>query len=110
MGTIIPKNNGTLPANSIVTGCLIDATTAATTSASGTLAIGFSGTGGATNALLHATAAASVTGILQCQIVPQTASGFVKITTAGTGEVAVATGALTAGVVDVYVYYETNPV
>jgi hypothetical protein len=109
IGTIIPKNNGTIPANSIITGCLIDATTAGTTSASGALSIGVSGTGGGTAILLAATAAASVTGVLQCVILPQTASGFKKITTAGTGEVAVATGALTAGVVEVYVYYETSP-
>ena len=83
--------------------------TAGTTSASGTLSVGFSGTGGGTTKLLAATAAASITGVLQSVIVPQTASGFIHLTTAGQGEVAIATGALTAGVLDVWIYYIVSP-
>jgi hypothetical protein len=109
IGTIIPKNNCVIPANSIITGSTIYASTALTTSASGTLSIGYSGTGGGTTKLLAATAAASVTGILQSVIVPQTASGFGKITTAGAGEVAIATGAITAGIVDCWIYWVTSP-
>lgn len=109
IGTIIPANNCTIPAGAIVDGCTIYASTAGTTSASGTLAIGFSGTGGGVNKLLAATAAASVTGVLQCVILPQTASGFIHLTTAGQGEVAIATGALTAGIVDVWATYFVSP-
>lgn len=109
IGTIIPKNNCTVPANSWITGCMIYASTAATTGASGTLSIGVSGTGGSTTKFLAATAAASVTGNLQCVVVPQTASGFTHLTTSGQGEVAVATGALTAGIVDVWLYYIVSP-
>jgi len=109
VGTIIPKNNFTLPANSIITGCLIDATTAGLNTNSATVSIGVSGTGGGTAILYALTAAASVSGILQCVIVPQTASGFKKITTAGQGEVAVAVGDPLQGVIEVWVYYETSP-
>ena len=109
VGTIVPANNCVIPKGALITGCTMYASTAGTTSASGTLSIGISGTGGATNALLAATAAASITGVLQCAVVPQTASGFLHMTTAGAGEVAIATGALTAGIVDVWAYYVTSP-
>lgn len=109
VGTIIPANNCSLPAGAIISSCSIYASTAATTSASGTLSVGVSGTGGSTTKFLAATAAASVTGVLQCVVVPQTASGWTHLTTAGQGEVAVATGALTAGVVDIWLRYEVSP-
>lgn len=105
VGTIIPVNTCSIPANSVISGCSLDATTAGTTSASGTLSVGVSGTGGGVAVLLAATAAASVTGVLQCVILPQTASGWKKITTAGQAEVAIATGALTAGVVEGHIFY-----
>lgn len=109
IGTIIPANNCAVPAGSLITGCSIYASTAATTGASGTLSIGVSGTGGGTTKFLAATAAASVTGVLQCVVVPQTASGWTHLTTAGQGEVAIATGALTAGIVDVWLNYVVSP-
>ncbi len=105
--TIIPKNNCVIPANSIITGSAIYASTALI--GAGSLSIGVSGTGGGVAILLGATAAASVTGILQSVIVPQTASGFKRITTAGAGEVATTVGTITAGVCDVWVYYIVSP-
>ena len=107
-GLITPAANATNPANSIIIGGVIDWTTAGQ-GATNTTAIGVTGTGGATNALLHATAVASLTGIVQCQIVQQTASGFVKITTAGTVTLTTATAALTAGVCEIFVFYVVSP-
>jgi len=109
IGTIIPKKNCTVPKGAIITGATMYASTAGTTSASGTLSVGVSGTGGAVNSFLAATAAASITGVLQSAVVPQTASGFIHLTTSGQGEVAIATGALTAGVLDCWLFYTVSP-
>ena len=105
-GLITPANNCVIPANSIIYNEIIDWTTAGT-GATNITAIGLAGTGGAINSLLHATAVASLTGIVQGQIVPQTASGFVKVTTAGGVTFTTAVAALTAGVCDVFVMYLT---
>ena len=107
-GLITPASNCVLPANSIIVNEIIDWTTAGT-GATNTTAIGVTGTGGAANSLLHATAVSSLTGIVQGQIVPQTASGWVKITTAGAVTLTTATAALTAGVCEIYVYYVVSP-
>lgn len=106
-GLITPAANAIIPANSIIIGAVIDWTTAGT-GTSNTTAIGTTGTGSAVNALLHATAVASLTGIVQSQIVQNTASGFVKITTAGTITLTTAVAALTAGVCEIYVFYVTS--
>ena len=105
VSTITPASNCTLPANSVIFNSGIEATTAGTSGGSATVAVGLSGTGGSTTALLGATAVASVTGRLQSAVVPQTASGWKKLTTAGAVTVTIATAALTAGVIEVYVMY-----
>jgi autotransporter adhesin len=108
IATIIPLNNCTIPINSIVYNASIQATTAATSGGSATVAVGLNGIGSGTAVLLGATAVASVTGQLQSAIVPQTASGWKKMTSAGNVTITVAVAALTAGIIEVYVFFLTS--
>lgn len=106
VGVITPLNNFKLPANAVVTNAGLECTTAMTSGSSATISVGLSGTGGGAAVLLAATAVASMTGRLQSAVVPQTASGWKKITTAsGQLTLTVAVAALTAGVCEVYVNY-----
>lgn len=105
-GLITPAANATIPANSIIYSQIINWTTPGV-GVSNTTSIGTTGTGGGAAILLAATAVGSLTGIVQGLIVPQTASGFKKLTTAGTITLTTATAALTAGVCDIWVYYVT---
>lgn len=90
-----------IPNKAIVIGCIIDVLTPATTSASGTIAIG---TGQATNDLKTATAAASYTGLVACTPVG-TAATSIKMTGDRTITASIATGAITAGKFSVIVQY-----
>ena len=107
-GLITPTANCTIPANSIIINEVLDWTTAGA-GTSNTTSIGTTGTGGGAAILLGATAVASLTGIVQGVIVPQTASGFKKLTTAGTVTLTTAVAALTQGIAEIYVYYITSP-
>lgn len=107
-GLITPAANCTIPANSIIFNEVINWTTAGT-GATNTTSIGTTGTGGGAAILQSATAVASLTGIVQGVIVPQTASGFKKITTAGTVTLTTATAALTNGLAEIWVFYLTSP-
>lgn len=106
-GLITPASNCTIPANSVIYNEIINWTTAGT-GATNTTTIGTTGTGGGAAILQASTAVASLTGIVQGVIVPQTASGFKKITTAGAVTLTTATAALTAGVCEIYVFYITS--
>lgn len=90
-----------LPNKAVVVDCLIDVLTQGATSASGTLALG---TGQAGNDLKAATAAASYTGRVACVPVGSAAT-VIKLTADRTMTATIATGALTAGKLWVYVYY-----
>jgi|SRR3984957_5253325 len=107
-GLITPASNCVLPINSIIFNEIIDWTTAGT-GATNTTTIGTTGTGGGAAILQASTAVASLTGIVQGVIVPQTASGFKKLTTAGAVTLTTATAALTAGVCEIYVFYVVSP-
>lgn len=108
-GLVTPAANCTIPANAIIYNEIIDWTTAAT-GTGGTATIGTTGTGGGA-AILQAsgTVGTGLSGIVQGVIVPQTASGFKKLTTAGTVTVTTGTAALTAGVCEIYVFYVVSP-
>lgn len=108
VGLITPLNNCTMAANSIIYNASIQATTAATSGGSATVTVGMSGITGGTAILLGSTAVASVTGQLQSAIVPQTASGWKKLTSNGNVTITVGTAALTAGIIEVYVFFLTS--
>lgn len=107
IGLITPVNNCVIPANSIIYNESITWTTAGT-GATNTTSIGTTGTGGGAAILLAATAVASLTGQVQGVILPQTASGWKKLTTAGSVTLTTAVAALTAGVAEIYVFYITS--
>jgi hypothetical protein len=101
-GNLVGENGKpvVLPNKAVIVDCLIDVLTAGTTSASGTLALNSQGAGD----LKAALAAASWTGRLAC-IPVGTAATVIKLTADRTLQYTIATGALTAGKVWVYVYY-----
>lgn len=106
VSTITPPSarNTTIPANAILTGGTVNVTTAVTSSGSATVAIGCAGTGGATTTLLAATAKAT----LVSNFVTTTVSTFAapkKLTGAGGITFTIGTAALTAGVIEVFVFY-----
>lgn len=105
---IVPAGNCVIPINSVITNVGVQATTAVTAAGSATVALGcVGGTACGASALMAATAKASLgtAAFGQSIPVPQTASTWVK-TTAATGiTLTIATGPLTAGVLEVFVYY-----
>lgn len=104
-GLITPVNNASLPANSIVYGCLIDWTTPGV-GIGNTTSIGLTGTGGGAAVLKAATAVASLTGFLASL---STFAAPIKITTAGTVTLTTAVAALTAGICEIYIFYVVSP-
>lgn len=90
-----------LPNKAVVVDCLLDVLTAGDTAAAGTIALG---TGQAGNDIKAALAAASYTGRVACVPVG-TAATAIKLTADRTMTYTIATGAITAGKVWVYVYY-----
>ena len=95
------KKAATLPKNALIVDCVIDVQTPATTSASGTIALG---TGQAGNDLKGALAAASYTGRVACVPVG-TAATMIKLTADRTMTYTIDTGAITAGKFNVIVQY-----
>lgn len=105
IATIIPSNNFLLPVGCVITGGAINVTTQCTSGGSATLSVGLTNPSSVTS-LLGATAVASLTvGMQQCVVVPQTASGWLKTTATSQGQIAIATATMTAGVVEIYVFY-----
>lgn len=90
-----------IPNKAVIVGCIIDVQTPATTSASGTIALG---TGQAGNDIKTATAAASYTGLVACVPIG-TAATSIKITADRTMTYTIATGAITNGKFTVNVQY-----
>lgn len=105
VGTITLKdhegNPVKLPNHAIIRDCMIDVVSALTTSASGTLAINSKAAGD----LKAATAAASLSaGVIDCVPVG-TAATSIKLVDETTLGVTIATGAMTAGKINVWVEY-----
>jgi predicted RecA/RadA family phage recombinase len=97
-----PTNSDTIPANAVVFGGAINSTTAVTAAGAATVAIGTS-TGSAGNSILTATAKASLSA--DALIVPTCAATPFKTSAAGQIAITVATGPLTAGVIEGWVLY-----
>ena len=97
-----PANSDTIPANAVVYGGTINVTTACTAAGSATVAIGTTA-GSAGNSILTATGVASLT--LDAVIKPTSNTTPFKMSAAGQLCITVATGPLTAGVIEAWVEY-----
>lgn len=98
-----PASNATIPANAIIVGATVNPTTAALAVGSATVGIGTTA-GSTTTSILAATAKASLSIDALLNGVP-TLAVPVKMSAAGSISVLVATGPLTAGVIEIFVYY-----
>lgn len=103
ISTITPKKTATLPKNAVIVGGNVNVTTAVTSAGSATLSVGTSA-GSSATALLAATAKASLSANALLNAVPVFATP-VKLSAQGDITVSVATAALTAGVVEVTLFY-----
>ena len=105
ISTITPALSDTIPANAIMVGGTINVTTAVTSLGSATVGVGTSAGSSATS-ILAQTAKASLTLDALINAVPVFATP-VKMTAAGQITVTVVAAALTAGIIEVFVYYVT---
>ena len=109
-GTITPTNGCTIPAKSVVINSIIYvATQVAGTSC--TLSVGWGSSGNVASLLALTSLVSTNTTFEQSLIVPQTASGWIRVTTATpvTVTLAACSTSASSGIVDVYVYYVTLP-
>ena len=97
-----PANSDTIPDNALVFGGVVNSTTAVTASGSATVAVG-TAAGSAANSILTATGKASLG--LDAVVVPTCQATPFKMTAAGKISVTIATGPLTAGVIEVWALY-----
>jgi len=105
---IVPAGNCVIPANAVIYNVGIQSTTAVTAVGLATVALGCTGgTACGTAALMTALAKASLgtAAFGQSVPVPQTASTWVKTTAAGGLALTIATGPLTAGIIEIYCEY-----
>ena len=100
--TCTPANSDTIPDNAVVFGGVVNSAAAVTASGSATVAIG-TAAGSAGNSILTATGKASLG--LDAVVVPTCQATPFKMTAAGKINVTIATGPLTAGVIEVWVFY-----
>jgi hypothetical protein len=103
VSTITPNGTVALPDNAIIVAATVNSTTAVTSAGAATVAIGTSA-GSSTTAILGATAKASLSADAVLNGVPVFATP-VKLTAAGNVTFTVGTAALTAGVIEVTLYY-----
>ena len=103
VSTITPVVSDTIPINAIMVGGTVNSTTAVTSGGSATVAIGTSA-GSSTTSILGATAKASLSLNALINAVPVFATP-VKLTAAGQITFTVGTAALTAGIIEVWVFY-----
>jgi predicted RecA/RadA family phage recombinase len=100
--TCTPANSDTIPDNALVFGGLVNSTTAVTATGSATVAIG-TASGSAADSILVATGKASLGADVVLK--PTCTTTPFKMTAAAKISVTVATGPLTAGVIEVWVLY-----
>jgi lysophospholipase L1-like esterase len=105
-GLITPLTNCIIPPNSTVKTASVWWTTAATGSGS-SVSIGLAGAGGSSASILASTAASSLAGQIQ-SAVTSSASSWVHVTTAGGVTLTTSGAALTAGVCEITLTYETT--
>lgn len=110
VSTITPATGCTIPINAIIYRALIN-NVVAPIGSTGNVSVGLSAGAGGTAALLAATARGSLTigTIFEGAVVPAAASASnttaIKMTAAGNVTVTIATNALTAGIMDIFVWY-----
>ena len=97
-----PAKSDTIPDNSVVFGGAINASTAVTATGLATVAIG-TAAGSANNSILAATAKASLSA--DAVLAPSCVATPFKMTAAGKIAITVATGPLTAGVIEGWLFY-----
>jgi hypothetical protein len=102
--TCTPANSDTIPDNAVVFGGVVNSTAAVTAAGSATVSIGTAAGSGAAS-ILTATGKASLG--LDAVVVPTCVATPFKMTAAGKINVTIATGPLTAGVIEVWVLYTT---
>lgn len=109
-GAITPVSTAVLPNKAIIYDAVILASTAVTSTGSATVAVGTTA-GSAANSIMAATAKASLgVGVFgQSAPVPQTSSTFVKMSAAGSINITVGTADLTAGILEIFVFYVVSP-
>lgn len=102
-GAITPASTAVIPDNAIIVGAQINSSTAVTSSGSATVAVGTTA-GSAANSILTATGKASFTldAVLNGSV---TFAAPVKMTAAGSINITVGTADLTAGVLEIFVFY-----
>ena len=103
VSTITPNGTVALPDNAVIVAATVNSTTAVTSAGSATVAIGTSA-GSSTTSILGATAKASLSADAVLNGVPVFATP-VKLTAAGNVTFTIGTAALTAGVIEVTLYY-----
>lgn len=103
LGVITPVSTVTIPAGAIIVGATINSTTAVTSAGAATVSVGTTAGSSATS-ILAATGKASFTLDALLNGVPVFATP-VKMTAAGNVDITVGTATLTAGVIEIFVYY-----
>lgn len=110
VSTITPRTGCTIPINAIITRVLVN-NVVAPVGSTGNVSVGLSAGGAGTAALLAATARGSLTvgtifeGIPVVGTASTSNTTLIKTTAAGAVTVTIATNALTAGILDILVYY-----
>ena len=102
--TCTPAVSDTIPDNAVVFGGVVNATTAVAAAGSATVAIG-TAAGSSAASILTATAKASVG--TDAVVVPTCTATPFKMTAAGKINITIASGPLTAGVIEAWVLYTT---
>jgi hypothetical protein len=103
IGAITPAKTALIPANAILVGGTVNVPTAVLSSGAATVSVGTTA-GSSAAAILAATAKASLSVDANLNAVPVFATP-VKMSAAGSINLTVATAALTAGVIEVFVLY-----
>ncbi len=104
-GLITPATTAVIPDNAIILGGMLNSTTALTSGGSATIAVGTSA-GSSASSIKAATAVASYSADALLAVVPLwTAATAVKLTAAGSITITVATADLTAGILEITLFY-----
>lgn len=103
ISTLTPLTSIALPKNAVIVGGVVNPTTAAASLGSATVAVGTSA-GSSTTSILAATAVASLGANALVPVVP-TLAVPVRLTAKGYVTVTIATAALTAGIIEITLWY-----
>ncbi len=107
VGPITPATNVTIPANFVIQNVALNSVGAVLATAGAcTVSVGLSAGGAGAAALVAATSKTSWTAnaFVQGIPVPQTASSWIKMSASGTVTITIATNAVTAGIIEIYIF------